>query len=153
MDLNLQDYIMLGIWAIVIVGLLILEFQTADLVSIWFIIGALISGVSVLFGSPIWLQIVIFVVVSGICILATRPLAKKINSKDTIPTNADSLIHKVAVVTKEIKNGEKGEVKVDFKLWPAISNVGEFKEGDKVIVQSIIGNKLQVAKIEEIEIL
>lgn len=153
MGLELQDYIMLAIWVIVIVGLLILEFQTADLVSIWFIIGALISGVSVLFNAPIWLQIILFVVVSGICILATRPLAKKINSKDTIPTNVDSLIHKVAVVTKEIKNGEKGEVKVDYKLWPAISNVGEFNVGDRVIVQSIVGNKLQVAKIEEIEIL
>lgn len=153
MNLDLYDYIMLGIWVLTVIGLLILEFQTADLVSIWFIMGALISGVSVLFNAPIWLQIVLFVVISGICILATRPLAKKINSKDTISTNADSLIHKVAVVTKEIKNGEKGEVKVDYKLWPAISNVGEFKEGDRVIVQSIVGNKLQVTKIEEIEIL
>lgn len=153
MSLELIDYIMLAIWGVIIVGLLILEFHTADLVSIWFIMGALISGVSVLFKAPIWLQIILFVVVSGICILATRPLAKKINSKDMIPTNADSLIHKVAVVTKEIKNGEKGEVKVDYKLWPAISNAGEFKEGDRVIVQSIVGNKLQVTKIEEIEIL
>lgn len=153
MELQLVDYIMLAVWVIVIVGLLILEFQTADLVSIWFIMGALISGVSVLFNAPIWLQIILFVLVSGICILATRPLAKKINSKDTLPTNVDTLIHKVAVVTKEIKNGEKGEVKVDFKTWPAISNVGEFNVGEKVIVQSVVGNKLQVAKIEEIEIL
>ena len=153
MNLELQDYIMLAIWTIIIVSLLIVEFQTADLVSVWFIIGALASGISVLFNAEIWLQIIIFVIVSGICILATRPLAKKINSKDTIPTNIDSIINKVAVVTKEIKNGEKGEVKVDYKLWPAISSSGEFNVGDKVIVQSVTGNKLQVTKIEEIEIL
>jgi membrane protein implicated in regulation of membrane protease activity len=153
MNLELQDYIMLSIWVIIIVALLIVEFQTADLVSVWFIVGALFSGVSVLFNAKIWLQIVLFVIVSGICILATRPLAKKINSKDTIPTNIDSIINKVAIVTKEIKNGEKGEVKVDYKRWPAISNGPDFQVGDKVIVQTVIGNKLKVTKIEEIEII
>lgn len=153
MNLELIDYIMLGIWVIIIVGMIVLEFQTADLVSVWFVVGALLAGISVLFNAPIWLQIILFVVVSVVCILATRPLAKKINSKDNIATNIDSLINKVAVVTKEIKNGEKGEVKVDFKLWPAISNNLDFNVGDKVIIQSVIGNKLQVTKIEEIEIL
>ena len=151
--MELIDYIMLAIWAIVVIGTLILEFQTADLVSIWFIIGGVFAGVSVFFGSPIWLQLLIFTIVSGVCILATRPLAKKINSKDTIPTNVDRLIHKVALVTKDINKGEKGEVKVEYKFWPAISNEQEFKEGDKVIVQAVVGNKLLVTKIDEIEIL
>ena len=62
MNLELQDYIMLAIWTIIIVSLLIVEFQTADLVSVWFIIGALASGISVLFNAKIWLQIIIFVI-------------------------------------------------------------------------------------------
>ena len=151
--MELIDYIMLAVWTIVIVGMLILEFQTADLVSLWFIIGGLVSFISVFFNAPIWLQILLFAVVSGVCILATRPLAKKINSKDSLPTNSDRLIHKVAIVTKDIKQDEKGEVKVEYNYWPAISNEQEFKVGEKVVIQAIIGNKLLVQKIEEIEIL
>lgn len=151
--MELIDYIMLAVWTIVIVGMLILEFQTADLVSLWFIVGGLVSFISVFFNAPIWLQILLFAVVSGVCILATRPLAKKINSKDSLPTNSDRLIHKVAIVTKDIKQDEKGEVKVEYNYWPAISNEQEFKVGEKVVIQAIIGNKLLVQKIEEIEIL
>lgn len=151
--MELIDYIMLAVWTIVIVGMLILEFQTADLVSLWFIVGGLVSFISVFFNAPIWLQILLFAVVSGVCILATRPLAKKINSKDSLPTNSDRLIHKVGIVTKDIKQDEKGEVKVEYNYWPAISNEQEFKVGEKVVIQAIIGNKLLVQKIEEIEIL
>lgn len=152
MPLELIDYVMLGIWALIIVSMLILEFMTADFVSLWFIIGALAAGISVFFGAPIWLQIVIFAVVSVVCILATRPLAKKINSKDNVATNADRLLHKIAIVTKDIKKDEKGEVKIEHNYWPAVSLNDEFAVGDKVVVQAIVGNKLQVAKIEEIEI-
>ena len=152
MPLELIDYVMLGIWALIIVSMLILEFMTADFVSLWFIVGALAAGISVFFGAPIWLQIVIFAVVSVVCILATRPLAKKINSKDNVATNADRLLHKIAIVTKDIKKDEKGEVKIEHNYWPAVSLNDEFVVGDKVVVQAIVGNKLQVAKIEEIEI-
>lgn len=152
MSLDLVDYIMLGIWVIIIISMLILEFMTADFVSLWFIVGGLVSGISVLFGAPIWLQIVLFAVVSVVCILATRPLAKKINSKDNVATNADRLLHKIAIVTKDIKEDEKGEVKIEHNLWPAFSQNDQFVIGEKVVVQAIVGNKLQVARIEEIEI-
>ena len=152
MNLTLTDYIMIAIWLIIVIGMLVLELITADFVSLWFIVGGLVAGISVLFGADIWLQILLFAVISVICILATRPLAKKINSKDNVATNADRLIHKIAIVTKNIKTGEKGEVKIEGNFWPAISQTNEFNVGDKVVVQAIIGNKLQVARIEEIEI-
>ncbi len=152
MGLETIDFIMLALWVVIIIGMLVLEFITADLVSLWFICGGLVSAVSVFCHAPIWLQIILFAVVSTICLLATRPLLKKINNKDNIPTNADRLINKVALVTKDIILNEKGEVKVEYNFWPAISQKYEFKEGDKVVVKAIVGNKLLVSKIEEIEI-
>ena len=59
----------------------------------------------------------------------------------------------MAIVTKDIKQDEKGEVKVEYNYLPAISNEQEFKVGEKVVIQAIIGNKLLVQIIEEIEIL
>ena len=152
MNLTLTDYIMIAIWLAIVIGMLVLELITADFVSLWFIVGGLVAGISVFFGADIWLQILLFAVISVVCILATRPLAKKINSKDNVATNADRLIHKIAIVTKDIKVDEKGEVKIEGNFWPAISQSNEFCVGDKVVVQAIIGNKLQVARIEEIEI-
>ena len=78
---------------------------------------------------------------------------KKMSDNQTIHTNADRLEGMKAVVTKDIVPGEKGEVKIDFNKWPAVTNENKtFKEGESVIVVEIVGNKLVVKAIEEIEI-
>ena len=144
---------MIIVWAIVIVATLIIEFETANLVSIWFSAGALAAIVANLFGLDSWIQIIIFVVISTIFVIATRPFVKKMSDNQTIPTNSDRLIGMTAVVTKEILEDEKGEVKAEFQKWPAISkNNKSFSVGEKVLIVEISGNKLVVEELQEIEI-
>ena len=90
---------------------------------------------------------------SAIFVLATRPFVKKISDNQTVLTNVDRYVGMVAIVTKDIMAGEKGEIKVEFQKWPAISK-GEnnFLVGDKVIITEIIGNKMIVDKIKEINL-
>ena len=94
MTLQTLDIAMIIIWAIFVIAAIIIEFETANLVSIWFAAGG-IAGI--------------------VC--------------------------------------EKGEIKVEFQKWPAISK-GEnsFLVGDKVIITEIIGNKMIVDKIKEIDL-
>lgn len=144
---------MIIVWAIVIVATLIIEFETANLVSIWFSAGALAAIGANLFGLDAWLQIIIFVVISAIFVIATRPFVKKMSDNQTIPTNSDRLIGMTAIVTKEIPEDEKGEVKAEFQKWPAISkNNKSFSVGEKVLIVEISGNKLVVEELQEIEI-
>ena len=58
-----------------------------------------------------------------------------------------------AVVTKQIQAGEKGQIKIDFQMWPAVAlKEKEYNVGEKVIIKEIVGNKFIIDDIEEIEI-
>lgn len=153
LSLGIVDVSMIIIWAIIAIVAVIVEFETVSLTSIWFGIGAVASIVSVLLGVPEWGQFLVFVGVSIVCVFATRPFVKKVSENQTIPTNADKMIGSTAVVTKEIKIGEKGEVKADYKFWPAISRKEKnYSVGEKVLIKEIDGNKLVIEEIEEISL-
>ena len=142
--------IMAIVWAVFIVVTAIIELQTSDLVTIWFTIGAVGALIAALFKLDIWIQLVIFLAISTICILLTRPLAKKLQQKEIIRTNSDKVIGKIGVITKTIVAEDIGEVKVDGKEWRAINNDGlTFEVGEKVIVEAISGTKLIVSKTNE----
>ncbi|MBO7079434.1 MAG: NfeD family protein [Bacilli bacterium] len=149
--LALDSYsIMAIVWAVFIVITAIIELQTSDLVTIWFTIGAVGALIAALFKLPIWLQLVIFLAISTVCLIATRPIAKKLQQKEVIRTNSDKVIGKVALVTKKISEDEIGEVKIEGREWRAINNDGiTFEVGEKVMVEAISGTKLIVSKIEE----
>ncbi len=141
---------MIVIWFIVIVVAALIELNTMDLTSIWFSVGALIAFIFSFipaFGPAV--QIVVFFVVSIILIIAVRPVARNYFKTNSISTNADRLVGKVAVCTKPIVVGERGEVKIDGKYWLAITNGDKDIELDeKVEVLAIEGVKLIVDKIQ-----
>ena len=64
---------MIYTWAALIVVFLIVEGVTAGLASIWFALGSAAALISVFFGAPVWLQIVLFIAVSTVTLLFTRP--------------------------------------------------------------------------------
>lgn len=136
------------LWGVLIVTAIIVEVSTVTLTSIWFAIAAAISLLFAIFEiQPIW-QVLAFVIISAVLLLATRPLAKKLNEKDVIRTNSDKVISMIGIVTKEISVGEVGEVKVNLELWRAISTDSTtIKEGEQVIVHSLNGNKLLVSRV------
>lgn len=118
------DWFMVAAWGIIFVVTLIIELETADLVTIWFSLSALITLIcGVIFLKPLY-QILLFLVLSVVLILATKPLAKKRMRGTYVRTNTDRFIGMVAVVTKEILPNEIGEVKIDNQLWRAVNNEG-----------------------------
>jgi len=124
----------------------VIEAGTMDLSSIWFSAGALFALiVALIFPDAISVQVIVFVVVSVLLLVILRPIFKEHMSKNKIKTNADSLVGKIAVCTKEIKGGARGEVKIEGKIWTAISNEDIIPE-EKVTVLAIKGVKLVVRK-------
>ena len=69
------------IWLVLAVVMAVLEAATVQLVSIWFVIGSVAACVTSLFTDNILIQAIVFVAVTGIALIATRPLVKKIKSK------------------------------------------------------------------------
>ena len=134
------------IWFAVIIVAAVIEAGTMDLSSIWFSTGALFALiVALIFPSYIAVQVIVFLVVSILLLVVLRPIFKEHMSKNKIKTNADSLIGRIAVCTKEIKNGDRGEVKIEGKIWTAISNE-DIVLDEKVTVLAIKGVKLVVRK-------
>ena len=138
------------LWGILIIVAIIIEISTVTLTSIWFAIAAAVSLLFAIFEiGPLW-QVLAFVIVSSILLLATRPLAKKLNEKDVIRTNADKVVSMIGIVTKEIPVGEIGEVKVNMEVWRAVSmNSSTIAVGEQVIVNSLNGNKILVSRISK----
>ncbi len=131
------------IWVIAFLGLLLVEFLTVGLVSIWFAVGALGALITSFITESVLVQTIVFVIVSVITLIVTKPLMKKFKVTNFEPTNSDRVIGKVVEVTKEIKSNEYGEVVVFGTVWLAASDKNH-KVGSKVVVQKIEGNKLIV---------
>ena len=134
-------------WLVAMVALMVVEFSTVSLTCIWFALGALAALIASLCGDPIWLQVVWFLVVSVLALIATRPLVKKYINGKTTPTNADMLIGQTCIVTEPISNlSETGAVKIGGKVWTARSEDGTvFAPGEMVVAVRIEGVKLIVA--------
>ena len=137
---------MVYLWLGAFLVFLVVEAVTVGLVSIWFAGGALVSLVSAAFNAPLWLQFLLFAVVSAILLIFTKPLITKYVNNKTVPTNVDALIGKTAVVTEDIDNDETvGQVKIGGQVWSAYTEDGNFaQKGDKVTVKSISGVHLIV---------
>ena len=65
------------VWLIAIVVFIVLEAVTYQMLSVWFIGGAICGLVAKMLGAPLWLQMTIFVAVSVVLLVAFRPFAVK----------------------------------------------------------------------------
>ena len=139
------------IWLIVLVACVVIEIITMGLTTIWFAGGALIAAIAAAFSLPVWLQIVLFLVVSLVLLYLTRPIAVKYFNKDRVKTNAESLVGQQAIVISEVDNLQGiGQVTVGGREWSARSiNEGrQLPVGSVVGVRAISGVKLIVEEVD-----
>ncbi len=118
------DMSMTMFWLVVLVALVVIELLTMGLTTIWFAGGALVATIAAVFGAPLSVQIILFLVVSGVLIIFTRPLAVRYFNKDRVRTNAESLVGRQAIVISEIDNLQGiGQVNVGGMEWSARTRV------------------------------
>lgn len=132
-------------WLVILIAALIVEVLTMGLTTIWFAGGALIALIAAALGGPLWLQISVFLVVSIVLLIFTRPLAVKYFNKDRVRTNVESLVGKQAIVLSQIDNVQGiGQVSVSGQEWSARSYADNEKmeRGAVVTIVAISGVKL-----------
>ena len=134
------------IWLVVLAILLVIEFLTLGLTTVWFAGGALVSFLVSLAGGPLWLQLLLFIAVSVVLLLFTRPLAVKYLNKDVQKTNVDSIPGQKGIVTATIDNLKaEGQVTIQGMEWTARAKNGNTIEKGKVVrVTAVEGVKLIV---------
>lgn len=138
-------------WTIAIIVFMVVEANTAQFVSIWFAGGSFAALVSAIFEVSIPLQILIFVLVSGLLLIFTKKFVDRLKSPTAIKTNFDALIGQTAVVTEDISNPDgKGAAKLRGIEWSARSaDDTKIEQGTYVTVKNIDGVKLIVAIKED----
>ena len=133
------------IWLLVVFFLSFIEVITVNLVTIWFILSAIVSLLLSFFVSSFTIQFVVFAVLGIVLLLTTGKSLKRIFDQEKVRTNADRVIGMIGIVTQKIKKNVIGEVKVDGKTWSAISD-NAIDIGEEVLVEKIDGVKLIVKK-------
>jgi len=138
-------------WLALLILFSIGEAITVGLTSVWFAVGALGALLCALVGGNIWLQIGVFLALSGLALALVRPLAKKFLTPGYSATNADRVIGQEAVVTQSIDNLKgQGQVNIAGQTWTARSqDDAVIPEGTLVRVLRIEGVKVFVIPKEE----
>ena len=139
-------------WLILFVAALIVEIATMGLTSIWFAGGALAAWITALLGFGTAVQIAVFVIVSIILLVLTRPYAVKYFNKDRVKTNAESLIGQYAVVVEDIDTLKAvGRVEIQGLEWAAKTEEpdGKIEKDSIVVIREIKGVTLIVSKKED----
>ena len=136
-------------WLILFVALAGIEALTVALTTIWFAGGALAAFFCALAGAGIEVQLVVFVAVSFILLIFTRPFAIKYINRNTEKTNVESLEGKKARVTSDVDNDAgTGTAVVGGQEWTARSADPKktFKTGEIVRIVEVRGVKLMIDK-------
>ena len=136
------------IWLIIGVICVIIEIFDPAVFFISFGIAGLITSPISTLGIAMWIQVLIFGLISFIVFLLMRKVYEKLFSKEKTETNVYALIGKQGLVIREIPQDGRGEVKVGGEIWAAVAenNIG-INNSEKVEVLSIDGNKLIVKKV------
>lgn len=145
-----MDY-WIWIWLAVVVATMIIEFISVEMIAVWFSAGALVSLITSLF-IPYWAQIIVFVVVSLVLLLAFRKIALKyLLGKDKLKTNVDALVGKVYKLLTPIENEKAGTIKINDIVWTAKTEKDDvvLKENTMVEIVNISGNKAIVKEVEK----
>ena len=139
-------------WLAIFVILLIIEIVTMGLTTIWFAGGALAAMAAGLIGFGTGIQILVFLVVSILLLVLTRPIAVKYFNQERQKTNAESLIGQQALVLEDIDTLQSaGLVEVRGQEWSAKSDEpdGRIAKNKVVVIEGIQGVKLIVREKEE----
>lgn len=141
-------------WLLLAAIFIIIEIISLGLTTIWFGGGAFVAAIAAACGASLPIQILLFIVVSVVLLVLTRPVALKHLDAKTEKTNAEALVGQNAVVLQEINNlQETGQARINGMEWTARAKEDMFiiPAGSVVKIVEIQGVKLIVEQITEAE--
>ena len=91
-------------WLALLILLVLIELATMGLTTIWFAAGALVATIAAACGAPVLVQVILFLVVSVLMLVFTRPVAMRYFNVGRAKTNVDSMLGERGIVTGRIDN-------------------------------------------------
>lgn len=135
----------MGPWAIWLIGAAVIagvEALSGELFLLMVASGAAAGGVAALLGSPVWLQVVVFIVVAIVMVTTVRPIAKRALGRSTpeIEDGARQYLGRIARVSQPV-DAHGGRVMIGGDEWSALALTphDEFAVGRSVRIVEIRG--------------
>ena len=134
-------------WLGISIIMTIVEGLTLGLTTVWLAIAGLVCMILAFFIPSVSLQILVFLILSIVMLVFTRPFAVNKLKLGREKTNADRLVGMNGIVLKPIKWDEPGQVKVGGQIWTARpdSAAEVFETDQEVRILKIEGVTLIVA--------
>lgn len=123
------------IWLGVAAVMALVEVLSFGLITMWFVVGALVAFVVGLAGASEAVQLVVFLAVSVICLVAVRPVFAR--KRDAARREEPTMVGQTAVVCEDIDNDRlAGRVQTaDHMTWAARAKDGNpIPAGQNVVV-------------------
>lgn len=139
------------LWTILAIVCLSLELTSGDFYVTCFAIGAFASAVAAAFDAALWVQVLVFAVVSAACIFFLRPRLSAMLHKGGHErlSNTDAIIGRIGTVSQTIPVGGYGRVKLDGDDWKAMSTDPDPLEvGMRV---RIVGRESVIVAVESVD--
>ncbi len=138
-------------WLALMIIFLVIELLTIGLTSIWFALGAMVAAIAAGCNLNIFIQIALFIIVSIVLLILTKPFFEKYVIKHRVKTNIDSAVGEKIVMEEAINEYEGiGTAKWQGKEWSikAINPTDTLSTGEIVEIVKVEGVKLIVKKLE-----
>lgn len=145
MDLQTVVHFAWIVWIALVLIFLVVEVFTLDMTFLMLAIGSVGGLLSSLFGTPVWAQFVIAVVLALLLIFLLRPPLLRALQKggDPTPTNVEALLGLSATVTRAFVAGAGTAKLANGETWTArsVPQASDFPlaVGDRVTVVAIDG--------------
>ena len=141
-----MEYILSNMWLVwtaIGILLLLIEISTPNLVTIWFVPSAVVTAILSLVVGNVYLQLVLFIVLSALCLLLSKKVYKRIKKTEEVNPN-DRLIGVTAKVVEGLSQND-GKVLVGDVYWRAVCDE-QVGVDELVVVKEIKGTTLVVSK-------
>jgi len=148
MDFVMGPFIWLGLFAV----LLVIEALTVGLTTIWFAGGALAAAIAAWAGVGQIVQWILFIVVSLVLLIFTRPVAVRYMNRGVEKTNVERLIGQKAIVIQKVDNlSQTGQVRVGDVEWMTRTRSDDVQIPEKAVavIKEVQGVKLIVEEVKE----
>lgn len=141
-----MDYVF---WIVVAVIMGVVEAASCSFISLWFVVGAIGAFVAALLGGDMLVQLVVFLIVSVVCLLAFRPLVLK--NRERGKKAEPTVVGQMAIVCEAIDPDRlTGRVETeDHMTWAARSADGSpIPAGENVRIVAQESVKLFVKRMD-----
>lgn len=135
------------LWVAIGVGGVAIDLVTSSLLFVWFTVGSLASLIALILNYSFTVQIITFIAVSALFMAIGYPLAKETLNKSVpkTPTMEEGYIGREITAEEDIN--DTALIKIDGIYWTVRVEGDSIRQGDKIKIIGIEGNKLVIKRI------